>query len=337
MILVTGGTGLLGSHLLYDLVQTEEKVRALYRSDDKIEELKSIFRHYEFGQLIFDKIEWVKGDLLDIPSLAEAVRGVKQIYHCAAMVSFKKIDAKKILKTNIEGTANIVNEALKQGVQKLCYASSTAAVGHTNDKGELINENIAWKEDKQTSTYSISKHFAEREVWRGAEEGLETVIVNPSVIIGPGDWTKTSGSFFPTMWNGLKYYSLGGNAFVDVRDVASAMQKLMDSSIINERFLLVGENMSFRNFFNYVADALDVKRPWIKAGPIKTAIVWRIDLLRSFFTGKPRVITKETASSSQSLRFYSNQKIKNALNFTFTPISKTVVDTANVFLKNKNV
>ena len=334
MILVTGGTGLVGSHLLFDLAKNGEKVRALKRPTSDLSAVKKIFEYYSPNKNSFEQIEWMDGDVLDVVSLQEAMQGVEKVYHCAAYVSFNPKKADKLLKINIEGTANIVNTCLENKVKKLCHVSSTAAIGHT-DNGELITEKVKWRQTKNTSNYSISKHHSEREVWRGIEEGLNAVIVNPCIVIGPGNWGKSSTSFFPQVWRGMKYYSTGGNAFVDARDVSKAMLNLMESNINSEHFLIVGENMSFRHFFDLIAENLGKPKPNVKAGSFITGLAWRAERVRNMLTGSRQLITRETAYSSQQASYYSNQKIKDAIGLEFVSIEQSIKETSAIFLKEK--
>jgi dihydroflavonol-4-reductase len=334
MKLVTGGTGLVGSHLLYELTLTGEKVRALRRKDSNIDVLIKIFQWYNPEGHIsqYELIEWVDGDVADILSLHEALQGVDKVFHCAAVVSFVPSERPKMLKINIEGTANLVNACLQKGVKKLCHCSSIAAVGRP-DKGTWVDESLIWKTSRKNSYYSISKFGAEREVWRGSEEGLDVVIVNPSVIVGPGDPNRSSARLFTTVKNGLRFYSAGETGFVDVRDVAVSMKELMKKDIANERYIVNSENLSYRHFFQIIAKHAGVNPPFFKAGKILSAIAWRMEKLRSLVTGSNPLITKETAQSANSNYRFSNQKIKKELNFSFRTIDEAARNTAEFFRK----
>ena len=221
MILVTGGTGLVGAHLLYDLTSSGKKVRAIKRTSSDISVVKKVFSYYSAdSENLLKNIEWVNAELSDVYSLLDAMEGVQEIYHCAAMVSFEKKKEEEMMKINIEGTANMVNAALAKSVSKFCHVSSIAALGR-DEKGGFISEETFWKSSPDNSNYSISKYGAEREVWRAAEEGLNVVIVNPSLIIGGGNWTQSSSNMFSKGYKGIKYYSSGENGFIDVRDVSA--------------------------------------------------------------------------------------------------------------------
>jgi|TARA_B110000261_G_C13087887_1_gene358663 nucleoside-diphosphate-sugar epimerase len=334
MILVTGGTGLVGSHLLLELINDKKKVRATFRNKDSIKKVKQLFKWNNIPTAFVDeKIEWIKTDLLNPEDLKKCFNEVQEVYHCAAMVSFNKKDKNLLFKTNIEGTANIVNLSLDFGIKKLCYVSSTAAIGKA-PKNEIRTEDCHWQDDG-VSNYAVSKYLAEMEVWRGVEEGLNAVIVNPSIIIGPGDWNISSSNLFLKVWNGLKFYSKGGNAFVDVRDVVKIMLALTKSNINAERFLVISENLSFRDLFNQIAASINKPLPSIKAKKWMVGLIWRLDMLKSFVLGTTPLVTKESAKSAMNTATYSNKKIKDALKFDFIPIAAAIKHTSIYFLRDK--
>lgn len=337
MYLITGASGIVGSHLMMNLLKKGLPIRAIYRSDAAIEKAKSNFKLYGNDTLnLFDKIEWVPGDVTDILSLEDALMDIDYVFHCAATVSFKKSDFDLMQKVNVEGTANLVNCCLKSDVKKLCHVSSTAAIGNS-DKEKFITEKLPWKKGEFTSNYSITKYQAEMEVWRGSEEGLDVVIVNPSIIIGAGDWSTSSAELFNKVWTGLKFYTLGKTAFVDVRDVAKAMDELLHSSIKNEKFLLCSENWTYQKLFDNIAKVLGKNKPTIKVRPWLLGIIWRFEAVRSFlFNGSP-IVTKETAHSSMSTKEYSADKIKEALSFEFIGIEDAINQTGALFLRSKGL
>ena len=325
MILVTGGTGLVGSHLIEALTNEGKKVRAIKRSTPVPKKLSAISA---------ELLEWVEGDILDIYSIKEAMQGVDFVYHCAAFVSLNPADRKKLWKINVEGTANVVNMALEEGVKKFCFVSSTSALGRGTTQ-EVITEESIWTNNGENSFYGITKYNAEREVWRGIAEGMDAVIVNPAIIFGPGDWEKSSVKIFQTVWKGLKFYTEGANGFVDVRDVVKAMIQLTESEIKNEKFLLAAENLSYRYIFDEIAKNFNKKNPSIKAGSKLSGFVWRAEKLRSLLTGKEPFITKDTARTANQINTYSSEKIKTALNFEFIPIKQSIKDTCEAFLKEQ--
>ena len=334
MILVTGGTGLVGTHLLMDLIKENKTIRAIYRSEKSLKKAKHIFELYDINwEIASQKIEWIKSDLLNPDVLFDAFDGIEEVYHCAAMVSFNKKDKETLCKVNIEGTANVVNLCLEKGIKKLCHVSSTAAIGKA-PHNRIRDEKCVWQNDGTISHYSISKYFSEMEVWRGSEEGLDVVIVNPSIIIGAGDWNQSSSNLFLKIWKGLKYYSTGINAFVDVRDVSRAMTQLMKSTIKNQRFLVVGENLTFQNVFNLIAEALNKSKPKVLVRPWMAKLIWRVEAVKSFLFGTDPLVTKEASNSALSEVYYSNEKIKKELNFKFYSIKDSINHTAKLFLKD---
>jgi nucleoside-diphosphate-sugar epimerase len=323
MILVTGATGLLGSHLLVELLKSDRKVRALYRDKQKIKLVEQLFDYY-FQRTThrFNQIEWMQADVLDLVSLDDAFQGITEVYHCAALVSFNRKDFKNMIHVNRLGTANVVNFALKYGVKKLGHVSSTA-VFTAKENGE-VTEQTKWQISDTTSGYAISKYNSEREVWRATEEGLDVLIINPSVIFGAGNLSESSLAIFKTVKNGLKVYSPGCNAFVDARDVAHCFVQLMESNIKNERFLCVGHNLSFKESMDTIATAFSKKAPTICPPKWMALLMGRTnELLYRFFGIKP-TITLESARSAYSSTRYSNSKIVEQTKHTFFSFQETV-------------
>ena len=336
MIFITGGTGLVGSHLLHDLVKKGLPVRALRRKESNVDEVRKIFSYYsENADELFSKIEWAEGDLLDVFSLDEAMKDVTQVYHCGAIVSMNPKDGKKMIHNNLTGTANMVNIAIEKKIQKFCYVSSVAALGIENAKE--ITEELYWNEKTNFSAYAISKYLSENEVWRASQEGLNVVIVNPTIVIGPGNWRRNSGMIFKAANKGLRWHTSGGIGYVDVRDVIKAMTMLMESEIKNEKFIVSSENMSFRKFTELVNASIGKLIPNKKAGKLILEIVWRIDKLRSMLTGSTHILTKEIARYAVINLSYSNAKIKKTLQYDFIPVSQAVKDTAKHFLSDFSI
>ncbi len=334
MILVTGGTGFLGAHLLYHLTTKGEKVKALKRNNSSTKLLENIFSFYTNNPApLIANIEWVEGDILDVQSLIEAFKNIELIYHTAAMVSFDPNEREKLLETNINGTANVVNAALSAGVTKLCHVSSIAALGRAGNN-DITNEESPWIPYKNISAYAISKHEGELEVWRGMAEGLKTVIVNPSVILGPGNWNAGSSKLFTTVFNGLKVYTKGINGYIDVNDVAKAMIWLIDNNIYGKHFALNSENISYKQLFEWMANALQVTPPTIKAGRIASATVWRILKIISLFSNKPPFITKDTALTANKIHRYSSEKFKSISKIKFISVYDSIKKTSDIFIKN---
>lgn len=333
MIFITGATGLVGSHLTFELLRSGHNVRALKRPSGDSGMLKKVFQLYsDQPDELFSKIEWVEGDVLDILSLEDAMQGIDEVYHCAALVSFLPRDKKRLMLINSEGTANVVNAALEKNVRKLCHVSSIAALGRPEKQSDLIDENLVWKTSKNNSIYAVSKYGAEREVWRGTAEGLDAVIVNPSIILGVAGNSKGSSRIFNTVWEGLKVYPPGKNGFVDVRDVAKAMVLLMNSDIRNERFILSVDNIEYKKLFEMIAAAMDKPAPRLKISPMLSGLAWRVEKLRSMVTGVRPLITRETAHTAVQQYEYSNEKIKKEMRFEFTPIEETVRHFCGIFV-----
>lgn len=321
---------MVGSYLLYELALKGHKVKALLRPGKRSYETRNIFKCFsaENEQLI-DQVEWIEGDVLDSYSLQLAMQGVDYVYHCAAMVSFNPLELKAMLAVNVEGTANVVNACIENGIKKLCHVSSIASLGQA-EKGEMIDENAKWKTSRINSGYAISKYGGEREVWRGIEEGLNAVIVNPSVIIGAGCHRKATNKLFHNIGNFLPYYIPGINGYVDVRDVVNAMILLMESTVSGERFVLNSENLALREFFIKVADILNKPHPRIALnGPILSTVAW-LDEMRARLTKSKPLLTRENVRTSMSKSYYSAEKFRSVFNYSFIPITDSLTEAFNV-------
>lgn len=336
MILVTGGTGLVGSHLLYELLGKHDHVKAIYRREHTLERVKNVFTYYteNFSER-YNRIEWIEADLNDIPLLEKAFINVTHVYHCAAFVSFEPDKYNQLRKINIKGTANIVNLCIANKIEKLCYVSSIAALGNPTHPETPITETADWNPEQDHSVYAITKYGAELEVWRGTQEGVDAVIINPGVILGPGFWKSGgSGSLFTSLFKGLRYYPEGSTAYVDIWDVVNVMQKLMEGSIKNEAFILIAENQSIKVFQDRVAEALNIKKPNKKASPFLLALAWRLDWLNHKVFGKRRKLSRHMATSISSETAYDNSKIKDALDFEFTSLEDSIKKVSTYFLKD---
>lgn len=338
MILVTGGTGLVGSHLLFSLVKNNKKVRAIYRREKTLKRVEHVFSYFsDDPETLFNKIDWFEADLNDIPKLQNAFIGIIHVYHCAAFVSFEPDKYKLLRKINIEGTANIVNLCVSNSIKKLCYVSSIAAIGHTENPEELIHENTPWNPEEDNSVYAITKYGAELEVWRGTQEGLDAVVVNPGVVLGAGYWNGgSSGNLFKQIHNGMPYFAKGVVGYVDVFDVVNVMHQLMESAITNEGFILISENLSFQAFQNKVASTLNVSPPKKEAKAWLLSLAWRVDWLRHKLFGKRRGLSKQSARSALSITKYDNSKIRKALGFEFKSIDQSVKEVCRLYLKDLN-
>ncbi|MBP6623549.1 MAG: NAD-dependent epimerase/dehydratase family protein [Chitinophagaceae bacterium] len=320
MILVTGATGLLGHHLLQALEVKQMPVRALCRQTE--------------GLPKFNHVEWFQGDIVNIVELERAMQGVTHIYHCAAKVSYDPRWHHEMMRINIEGTANVVNLALDYEVAKMIYVSSIATLGK-EDKGKLVSEQTEWLDKEPHSMYAESKYYAEMEVWRGIGEGLQAVIVNPSVILGEGDWQKSSTNLFKIVYDEFPWYTNGSTGWVDVKDVVKVMIRLMESSICQEKFIVNGANASFKDVFTMMANGLKKRPPYKKALPWMSEIVWRLAYLKSILSGKVATITKETAITAHQQQAFSSAKLSQTLpDFSFTPLEETIARVSEKMLQS---
>ena len=328
MILVTGGTGLVGAHLLLHLLDNGESVRAIYRNSVTIEKTKALFNQHQKENL-FPLIDWVEADILDVPSLVFAFENIEFVYHCAAVISFDPKDENVLRKVNIEGTANIVNFCIHNNIKKLCYVSSIATLGDLAQNEIMLSETSEWNPEMYHSDYAISKYGAELEVWRGFQERLPVVIVNPGVILGSTIWTEGSGAIFVNVKKKLSFYTKGQTGFIGVLDVVKAMSQLMQSEISGERYSMVSENLTYENVIRIIAEKFQKAPPKYYAKPWMTGIVWRLDWFFSTFFGTKRRMSKYAATTIHTIDSYSNDKIKNALNFEFQSIDavlNTIID-----------
>jgi dihydroflavonol-4-reductase len=326
MILVTGGTGLVGSYLLYELTRKGKQVRALVRDINKTAHVEKLFTCLNPGQdSQSGLIEWIKGDVLDISSVEEAMDGVDEVYHCAAFISFYKGDNERMLKVNSEGTANIVNACLEHGIRKLVHVSSISALGHP-EKGNMIDESARWKPSRRNSGYAISKYSSEREVWRGIEEGLNAAIINPSVILGVVCKNLAANRVFLNMKRLMFFYTTGINGFVDVRDVVSSMILLMNSNVTGQRFVITGETMSYREFLSSGAEILHKRKPVIPINRLILEILWRVNYPLSCIFRKNPLFTPETARSLSAESYYSSGKFIKLFNYSFIPVKQSLTE-----------
>ncbi len=327
---------MLGSHLLYRLLESQVRIRALKRESSDLSLVRQVFSYYsEKPDELLSAVEWVDGDVLDPESLDIAFEGVRKVFHAAAFVSFRPGDRARLIHNNTEGTANVVDACISHGVEKMLHVSSTSALGSA-PPGEKVDESMMWAPDKQNSSYSISKFHSEMEVWRGIEEGLKAVIVNPSIILGPGYWHKGSSSLFTNVYKGLKYYMNGVTGYVCVKDVVEVMLGLMEKPVSGERFIVSSADMSYRKVFGCLAAALGVKEPGREATPFLAGMAWRADAMLSFLGGERR-ITRETVVAGSKKVFFNNSRVRKELDFEFTPVEECIRETATHFLRERGV
>lgn len=321
MILVTGGSGFIGSHLIRYLLAHHYDVRAIFRNKKSTllsaEEIK--------------KVEWVKTDVLDIEQLITVMLGVDTVFHCASVVSFDARRRKELMQINVEGTANVVNAMLDTKVKTIVYLSSVAAIGRKEDS-EIIREENEWEDSPMNSQYAVSKYEAEMEVWRGVAEGLQAIVVNPGIVLGEGDWNVGSCALFKRAYEEFPFYTKGVNAFVDVQDVVRAMVLLWEQQMFDQRFILSAGNFSYKDIFSLMARAFDKKAPQREAKAWMTALVWRWYELKKYFSSKEQTLTRETAKSAQRINEYDNRRLLEVLpQFKYTDMGETIDRSANYY------
>lgn len=324
MILVTGGTGLVGAHLLYTLIDNNEEVRAIYRKTSDLNAVKKVFSYYtsEVDRL-FNKIDWQLADITDILSLEVVFKNIDYVYHCAAYISFNPRHFKTLKKVNVEGTANVVNFCITEKVIKLCYISSVASLGKTENES-LITEECEFNPNDRNSVYSITKHQAEMEVWRGSQEGLDVVIVQPGVIIGEGIWSSASGGIFRTIAKGLKFYTPGGIGIVDVKDVVKAMVYLTKSELKNQAYILVGGNILYKKLLTKISNKLHRKAPKLLISKTLMLSFANFDWVLNKLFKTRRKLLKSTVRNLFKRSFYDSSKITTTTNFNFRDLDKTI-------------
>jgi len=325
MIFITGGTGFLGSYILQELVLQGRPVRALRRN---------FTVPFYLHPALLDKISWVQGDILDVNGLIENMEGCNKIIHAAGMVSFNPSDKNKLFQINIEGTANLVNAAIEMGITDFVQVSSVSALGR-NDDSKPIDEEKKWVSNNGQSNYGISKYYGEMEVWRGMGEGLSPLIVNPSTLLGYGDWNQTSCGLFKTAYREFPWYMEGSNGFTDVQDTARAIIALMDSNKRNERYIISAENRSYREIFNWMAHGFGKKQSSKKAGPFLAGLAWRTEKIKSAFSRHKPLITRESVTIASMKSAYDNHKLLKALpSFRFRSLEDSIFEACLSYQNN---
>lgn len=300
--LITGCNGLIGSHIARELLAQGQQIRAIKRPQSDLSLVKDIET----------QIDWVEGDILNIFSLSDAMEGIDCVIHAAAMVSLTSRQHDKMFRINVEGTANVVDVALKMGIKKLCYISSIAALGSPDEGKKTIDENTKWK-NHETTEYAITKERAEREVWRGAAEGLKVLILNPSTVLAYGDWNKSSSALFKYVWEEGKYFPSGTLNYIDIKDLVEITCQLLKMDISSERFVLNAGAVSFQEIFTKIAQKFDKKKPSILLTTWKANLAWRVEALLSFLQNRDPKITKYSIEAGNSNRVYLNDKILKTL------------------------
>lgn len=323
MVFVTGGTGFLGAYIIKNLVEKGLPVRALRRSATL---------PFFIPAWVFEKVEWLQGDVLDVVTLHEAMQGVDAVIHAAAVVSYHASDRAQMYQTNVEGTANVVNAAIEAGVNRFVHISSIAALGRTGKNG-TVNEDREWEDNKANTHYGITKHLAEMEAWRGFAEGLHGVMLNPSMILGYGNWHQSSCALFKSVYNGFPWYTTGVNGFVGVEDVAEAAVQLLQSEVHQKRFIVSVENQSFQDVFNAIAEGLKKKKPHLKGTPFLGEIAWRAERLKAFVMAQKPLLSKESARVAHSKTNFDHSALLQALpQFSFTPLDAVIKEACKNYL-----
>lgn len=326
MVLVTGGTGFLGAYIIKHLINKGYRVRALQREGSPLPAF--------IPKEITGQVEWVNGDVLDVFSLRDAMEGVDTVVHAAAKVSFQPNQRQEMFQVNVEGTANVVNMSIEMNLKKLVHLSSVASLGRTTN-GETVNEEKDWDDSSINTAYALSKHRGEMEVWRGAGEGLDSVILNPSTILGYGDWNISSAKLFKNVYDEFPWYTNGVTGFVYVEDVAAATVALLKSGVTMERYVVSAENWTYKTLFETIADGFKKKRPAREATPFLSQVAWRAEKLKSMFTGEPSLLSKETARIAQAVTYYDSSKLLKTLpSFQFTPLQEAVSESCALYLRN---
>ncbi len=324
-ILITGATGFVGSYVVrYLLKNGYTNLICLKRTNSRIDLLSDIK----------EKIEFVDGDVLDIVFLEDLLQNIDAVIHTAAMVSFRKKDKKKMLKTNIEGTSNLVNICLEYKIKKFVHISSIAALGRS-ESGKIINEKNEWENSKYNSDYAISKYLSELEVWRGFAEGLNVAVINPSMIIGAGFWNIGTSEFFKQIENGLSFYTSGTNGFVDVRDVARISVQLLENNVSGERFICSSENVKYKHFFENIASGLGKSAPKFAFPNFLTNMIGFFLDIFNILSGGRSNLSSQSLKNANFTSLYDNEKSLNVLNFKYIPITETLKETSALFLKSK--
>jgi len=335
-VFVTGGTGLLGSHLILSLVSKGYNVRAAYRKQNSRDIIGKVAGYYGgIPAEILAGIDWIECDIINYPCLRDAMHGSKFVYHCAASVSFASGERDKLIRNNVQGTINVVKACLEANVEKLCHVSSTSALG-ASDGDLMVTEDYKWNKNDYHSSYGISKFISEEEVWKAINRGLNAVIVNPSIILGPGDWERSSSALFSRIDHGLIFYTDGMTGYVDVNDVVKAMIKLTESNIEGERFIINSENIAYGELFRMIARNLGVRKPFIKVPKTLKRLIFPMTLLAEKVPGNRIPFTKEMLNAAWSKVTFDNSKIIDRTGIVFTTVEKSIKSFAAIYKSEKN-
>ena len=325
MILITGATGLVGAALLKHFLDAKVKVKACYRSEYRKNQLLQYLKKNNYSAAQLATIEWTLTDINALGSLDSAFENVSEVYHCAALVQLDDSENERLLKTNAEGTANVVNYCIQKGVKKLLYVSSIAALGDPI-ANEKIDETTPWNNDLPKTGYAYSKYRAELEVWRGMQEGVDAIIVNPGVILGYAHRTGPAKQFFNYVKRPTYYFTSGGTGYVHVDDVVDALLQLAKSKLKNARYVLVAENLTYKTFLARLKQQNQLKSSakFVSATTLK--MLWMADTVAAFLKLKKKVFSKGLLQSLTTTATYNGTKISKALpGFQYRPLDAGLV------------
>jgi dihydroflavonol-4-reductase len=333
-ILVTGGTGLLGSHLIWHLVSDGTRVKATYRGNSNREKVRKVFGYYSGNpDEYYRAIEWIECDLCNYDNLKAAMEGVTHVYNCASVVNFNREDSDKVLSNNVSATTNIVEACIETRIEKLCHVSSVATIG-APDGSMSADETMKFDPGGDHHAYGRSKYLSEEAVWNGISRGLNAVMVNPSIILGPGFWNSGSSALFTAAAKGFMFYTDGIKSYVDVNDVAKVMILLMESDIRSERFIVSSCNLYTREFFNLVAEFAGIKKPYIKIPFLLSPLVHIVADILGFLTRGKSPLTRDILSVAWNKVGYDNSKIRNFTGYTFTPLRETIRNITDFYMND---
>lgn len=320
-ILVTGATGFIGSVLTRQLVAEGTDVRIFRRKDSSLDLLGNVA----------DDVEHAVGDLTHARSLYEAMMDVDRVYHVAGMVSFDRRDREALRRVNADGTANVVDAALEADIDRVVHTSSIAALGRPVAADTPIDETTEWRDGGHRSAYARSKRRSELTVHRGIAEGLDAVIVNPSLVFGVGGPTTNTRRIVDAIrqeW--LPVVPPGGTNIVDVIDVAAGHRRAMACGESGRRYLLAGENLSWDRVAQILAEAFGVEPPSYTAPPFLLKMGAYVSEVVATVTRTRSVLPRATARTASQTHRYDNTRARTELGCSFRSYADTARRIADV-------
>lgn len=328
MNFVTGATGLIGSHLVLRLAEEGMPVTALFRNEIGKSEVLQLF-HFYGKENLFSQVEWVKGDVEDADDMYDFTEGIDTVFHCAAIVSYHRKDATRMLEVNINGTKNVVNACIENDVKHLIHISSISALG--DSKGKIIDEETPRDFNDYHSNYSKGKYLSEQEVWRGIQEGVDATILNPGVFFGPNNCTRSSGTMIARIEKGLPALPAGGSGIVSVLDVVEVMIRAAKQEPTNERYILCAENVRMSELFTKIANALPVKIGKTIAKKWQIKLVFYKEALVEIFSGKRATITQEIIRNYDEVKRFNGSKATRTFGFQYRDTFSSIEDTIRYY------